>query len=327
MPSIKTIAQHAGVSTATVSRVLNNSPTVKEKNRVKVLNSMKALDYRPNLQARALRTRRSNNIIVLIPTIQNPFFVEILQGILEEAKKSSYSVIIGTIEGNLQHVDPYIAMLYSRQADGIIFLSTTFDRAILDKIDRQYPYVLCNELLPGTQAPCITIDNAKAGFDAASYLLGQGCREIAFVAGRTSSYSTAQRLLGYRQALETNGLIYLEDHVIYGSNADIRNASTVIQFMKKRPFDGFIVNSDVKAALVLKTLSEDASMPGRRPHIVAFDGTYLSEVTIPSLTTVSQPMHRIGKKAASLLLAHLRTGKPLAARTHVLPHQITVRGT
>lgn len=326
MSSIKELAKHAGVSTATVSRVLNHCETVKDANRQKVLNSVRELGYQMNIQARNLRTNRSNSIIALIPTIRNPLFVEMLDGLLSEAKRASYNVFVGTIEENIENVKPYVSMLFSRQADGIIFFSSTFNREILEGLKDQYPLVLCNEFIPGFEAPLVTIDNEQAGFDAAERLLSKGCRRLAFVAGHRTSPSTAQRIAGYQRALSVHRLAFEEKDILYGSNSDLRDPQIVRDFVACGAYDGFLVNSDLKAALVLNTLVEQLHVPVDQINLVSIDGTYLADITIPSMTTITQPMFEIGAMAAKMLIELLEK-RTLEEEVRVLPHRLTIRNT
>lgn len=327
MASVKEIARRAGVSTATVSRVLNNFDSVKEENRRRVLEAVDSMGYQVNVQARSLRTSKSGSIIALIPTIRNPLFAEMLNGLLTQAKKGGYNVFVGTIEGNLENVDQYISMLYSHQADGIVFFSSTFNAQILEKLEGHFPFVLCNESVAGIEAPLVSINNEQASYDAATYLLQKGCRNLAYIAGHTTSSSTAQRIAGYKRALEEYRLPFNERSIINGSNSDFRKTPILQEFITKGDYDGFIVNSDLKAAFVLNKLIEQLHIPPDQINLVSFDGTYLADITIPPMTTITQPMLDIGALAAKMLIQLLDGKTPLRKKTRILPHHLMIRKT
>ena len=325
MVSVKEIAKHAGVSTATVSRVLNESSTVKEKNRKMVLQSIDELGYQINIQARSFRTNRSGNVIAILPNISNPLFAGIVSGLNNRMKELGYHVYIGTIEDDLQNVKPYLSMLYSRQADGIIFISKTFNEEILSNLKGVYPVVLCNEgLIDNTDFPLISIDNQKAGFEATKYLCNRGCKRIAFVAGRTTSLSTQQRINGYKQALEESNIPVCESNIIYGANSDIKETNLIKAFVQRSLCDGFIVNSDIKAALVLKSLISDLNYNINNIRLISFDGSYLSTLILPEFTTITQPMYEIGTNVAEMMVKRLGGEE---VESIVMPYQLEIRDT
>lgn len=322
MVSVKELAKHAGVSTATVSRVLNNCDSVKESNRARVLQSIDELGYQMNVNARNLRIQKSKNLIALIPSIRNPLFAEIITGLSDKVKEHGYHMFLGTIEHNMQNVEPYINMLLAKQADGIIFISKTFDEELLRKLQGKFPIVLCNETQPGLDFPLVSIDNYQAGYDAVQYLYQQGCRSIAFVAGRTTSASTANRIRGYQQAMDENSLPYGEDDVIFGANSDIQETNLIKKFVEKKRYDGFVVNSDLKAALVMKSL---LALHERSYKMVSLDGTYICDIYEPAFTSITQPMYQIGTAAAGLMIDIL-SNKPHTSKI-ILPHSLTKRDT
>ncbi len=171
------------------------------------------------------------------------------------------------------------------------------------------------------------INNEQASYDAATYLLQKGCRNLAYIAGHTTSSSTAQRIAGYKRALEEYRLPFNERSIINGSNSDFRKTPILQEFITKGDYDGFIVNSDLKAAFVLNKLIEQLHIPPDQINLVSFDGTYLADITIPPMTTITQPMLDIGALAAKMLIQLLDGKTPLRKKTRILPHQLMIRKT
>lgn len=171
------------------------------------------------------------------------------------------------------------------------------------------------------------INNEQASYDAATYLLQKGCRNLAYIAGHTTSSSTAQRIAGYKRALEEYRLPFNERSIINGSNSDFRKTPILQEFITKGDYDGFIVNSDLKAAFVLNKLIEQLHIPPDQINLVSFDGTYLADITIPPMTTITQPMLDIGALAAKMLIQLLDGKTPLRKKTRILPHHLMIRKT
>jgi len=326
MLSMKEIAEKAGVSVATVSRVFNNSPLVKKESRDLVLKYLEESNYEMNFQARNLRMNKSNNIIVIIPTLRNPLFAEILDGINEKANLMNYNILIGSIEQNLEKVEPYLQMLKNRQAEGIIFVSKTFDEKIIKKVFTKYPVVLCNEKSATKKIPTVSIDNLKASYEATQYLIKEkACSKICFISGHKQSPSTYLRIKGFKKALTTYNLQFNEIDIIYGINSSLSEKEKIINLIKKGQYDGYLVNSDIKSAIVLKYLIEDMHQDINKINLISFDGSYLSELLTPSITSIVQPMNEIGVNAIDTLIAQIEEKE--FEQEIFLPYKLIIRNT
>lgn len=325
MASMKEIAVKAGVSVATVSRVFNGADNVSEKNREKVLRSLTEAGYHMNFQARNLRTSKTGRLIALVPTMRNPIFADLIEGMCEEAKKLNLSLLIASIEYDHHNAVKYTSMLEEHQADGIVFISKSFSDKILDSIRGRFPFVLCNEMQLDSDSPSISIDNYSAAYEATEYLIRSGCRHIGYISGHRSSPSTNMRVNGYRDALIKNGQSFSEGNIIFGMNSSLSEYPTIRAFLEKNDFDGFLVNSDIKAALTLRYLLEEQKMNPSDIHLVSFDGSYVSEMFVPSISSIIQPMREIGIAAIDCISAQIDKRKFKAHQT--IPYSFIKRST
>ena len=325
MPSMKEIARKAGVSVATVSRVFNSSPLVSEESRTKVLKCLDESGYHMNLQARSLRTNRANRIIALIPSMRNPIFAEIIGGMCDAAKSSGYSLILASIENDFGNASQYIEMLGDKQADGIIFISKSFRNEDIDAVRGHYPFVLCNEMLPDGNAPYISIDNYKAAVEATEYLVGCGCRKIGYISGQIESPSTHMRVSGFKDVLTRHDIPFSDDSMIFGTNSRLSEYPKIQNFIMKHDFDGFLVNSDIKAALAIKCLIEERGLAYSGIRLVSFDGSYASKLVVPAITSIIQPMAEIGKLAIENIIAQIEK-RDFSSET-IVPYKFEIRNT
>lgn len=328
MSSVKEVAKRAGVSSATVSRVLNNDPAVKPETRNKVLHIIRELNYKPNLMAKNLRKQSSKTIVMVLPTMANPFFAGIARGAQAAISESGYNVIIGTTEFDKLQLGTYINLLNTNLADGLILVSSNMPKEALLKLSKQHPVVLCNEYYDDLDIQSVSIDNRQAAYDAARELLARGCRNIGFVTGTRESSSLLGRMSGYRLALQEAGMAFNERLVVKAKS----NYEQVVEAVnsiaeKEKSLEGLIVNSDMLASYILKGIKEgDVRLPGRI-GLISFDGTFLSEVMNPALTTVAQPMYDLGYASVGLLLQKLRNRPETADKRLFLPHRLIVRET
>ena len=329
--TIEDVAEHAGVSIATVSRALHKPHVVSETTREKVQTAIAATGYTANVMARNLRLNRSGMILLLVPDIGNPFFSEILSGIERGASKAGYNVLIGDTQNEPEREATYAAYLRSNQADAMILLNGRLP-APLANTPRGIipPVVIACERIPGCNLPTVIIDNEKAAFSATKHLLDLGHSRIAHIAGPASNILTTDRVAGYRRALSSSG-IEANPSLIYSGDFSIESgisaARALLKDIKNRP-TAFFCASDGMAIGVIVAAKE---LGLRVPHdvsVVGFDDIHLAANYDPPLTTVRQPRRRLGEQAISLLLARLdKTGTiPEPAENPVIvPTELIIR--
>jgi DNA-binding LacI/PurR family transcriptional regulator len=325
MSTIKEVAKYCGFSVATVSRVLNDDPIVKPETREKVLAAIEALNYRPNLMAKNLRTQKSNSILVMIPTIANPFYAEILRGIEQGVKETEMNPIIGTVEFDPSHTDHFLALLDSNQADGVIFISSSITSERLAEVAKKHPAVMCNEYFDPMPVSYVAINNEEAAYEAACELAKMGCERVAYFSGARDSSSSIDRSRGVKRAKEENKCVEVD--IIRGDDDFHHLKDKICKVLSEKPnIDGLIMNSDINGTVAIRALVEMGLVPGKDVRIVSFDGTMISELTTPMLTCVKQPLFDLGYLAVRLLENQMKE-KDAPFERLILPHEFCIRET
>ncbi|CAG7656359.1 LacI family DNA-binding transcriptional regulator [Paenibacillus allorhizosphaerae] len=328
MSSVKEVAKRAGVSSATVSRVLNKDPAVKPETRNKVLQIIRELNYKPNLMAKNLRKQSSKTIVMVLPTMANPFFAGIARGAQAAISQSGYNVIIGTTEFDKLQLSTYVNLLNTNLADGLILVSSNMPKEALRQLAKQHPVVLCNEYYDDLDIQSVSINNRQAGYDATCELLGRGYRSIGYITGTRESSSLLGRMSGYREALQEAGIAF-NANLVAKAKSNYEQVIEVVNSIadKEKSIEGIIANSDMLASYILKGIKEgEIRLPGH-VGLISFDGTFLSEVMNPALSTVAQPMYDLGFSSVGLLLQKLRNKPETADKRLFLPHRLIVRET
>jgi DNA-binding LacI/PurR family transcriptional regulator len=257
MSSIKEVALKANVSVATVSRVLNNDPAVKPETKALVQQVIKEMNYRPNLLAKQLRKQASRTVVMVLPSLSNPYFSEIAKGAQAAAHEDKYNIIIGTIESKRWILDTYINMLETNLAEGIVFVSSSASKEVLESLIGRHQVVLCTEYYPGIDATCVTIDNRQAGYDAAKELISRGLSNIAYITGNQESSSVKARLEGYKDALREAGIPFNPEMVARAKNMYESVQEAVNGLIGKGcKIDGIITHSDLQASFILRGIKE-----------------------------------------------------------------------
>ena len=214
MVTIADVARYAGVSVATVSRVINGSDKVTEKTKEKIEKAIAEIGYRPNALGRNLRRMNTNTILVILPTIANSFFSKLVKGIEDTGRKKGYAVMLCTTEENPDSERMYLDLIRMCQADGAILLSSYLSDEELNQFGKAYPLVQCSEYRENVNLPYVSIDNVKAAYDSVSYLTALGHRKIALIS-ESNSYSSRLREIGYEKALKEASI--KERYIEYGN--------------------------------------------------------------------------------------------------------------
>jgi LacI family transcriptional regulator, galactose operon repressor len=326
MATIREVAESAGVSYATVSHVINNTRVVSQQTRERVLAAMAALNYRPNALARSLRQGKTNTIGLVLPDSANPFFAEISRGIEYEAFKQGYSVFLCNTELDTQRELFYVDVLSKKQVDGIIFVAAGDQADSLDFLVRQnMPVVMIDRDLPNVQVDVVLTDHERGGFLATSHLIELGHKRIACIAGPSSITPSAERITGYRRALEQANLPYDENLIIrgdYHAQSGMEITHSILK-MNPRPTAIFALN-DLMALGALRAAAEAGFSIPRDLAVVGYDDLELAQFTNPPLTTIAQPKKEIGAQAVTLLVDRIARKSRSPSRL-VLPPELVVR--
>ena len=330
MANIRDIAKLAGVSTATVSRTLATPEVVMPETRAKVEAAVRELDYRPNALASNLRKRRTQNIVVVVPYIHNPFFSGVVQGIEHVAHGHGHKVLLGESQNNQQRLDTYADMLESKEADGLILLGALLPTSIARAVDAgevpAVPIVMACEYFPGLRAPNVRIDNVAAAAAATEHLVQLGHKRVAMITGPSGNPLVKDRVKGYRLQMAKAGLTVPADYVARGdfSVESGYHAMQRLLALTHKPTAVFCANDEMAMGAI-----RAAREAGRRVpldlSVVGFDDIRFAEYFDPPLTTIRQPHREIGETAMRLILDVF--AKRNALTSVVLPHALVVRGS
>lgn len=300
--SIQKIAKLAGVSVATVSRVLNNSDTVKDKNRDKVLEAIKASNYQPNLLARQLRTARSSMVLVLVSDISNPFCAEIVKGIEEQAEQNGYRILLCNSGSDINRSRSSLQLLAGKMVDGVITMDAFTTLTELTQLIGNMPWVQCAEYADAGDISCVGIDDVHASRQLVAHLVASGRTRIALI-NHDLSYKYAQlRQQGYQQELEQRGLSW--QAVSYASDLSYNAGKRAMEALLNADTqpDAVFAVSDTLAAGAMAAIQAAGHQVPQDMAVAGFDGSELAEMISPPLTTIAQPSRDIGRTAFSLLL-------------------------
>jgi LacI family repressor for deo operon, udp, cdd, tsx, nupC, and nupG len=329
--SIKDVAELAGVSIATVSRCVNNPDKVTEKTRRKVQSAIRETGYSPNTLAQSFRRGRTNLVMVVLPSVGDPFFAAVMRGIRIAAKAKGFSVVIDETQLNTMTADEIGAMLVSSHTDGIILLASLspFGTDILSaNSNRRLPIVIgCEAVAPElADLPSVHIDNVSAAQEATNYLISKGHEKIAMVYGQQTSLLTKDRELGYREAMKIASLPIDDVWVVEGhlTLAGARNATRELLSLDNRPTAIFCATDEMAIGCIHAVKTAGLSVPDDI-SIIGFDDIRYAEVTDPPLTTISQPGEEIGERVMYRLCRRIEEGSSGNNAPELVPHKLVIR--
>lgn len=322
--SISAVAAHAGVSIATVSRVLNASKPVSAETRERVETAVAALGYRANALARSLMRGESRLLLVLVPDFANPFYSEIVKGVESVARRGGYGIVLSGTSDTVSRDSQSLDALYNRLADGVISLANFQQMQPLLQEIPDLPWVSCSEFVPDSGLPHASIDHQQAAIDAVQYLINRGRRRIALLGADESFLWARQRHAGYEQALRRAG-IELDPQLVRiarGTDYSFGMEAAGALLALESPPDALFAVSDTLAIGAIKAFRRAGRRVPDDIAVVGFDNIPLSQVFEPALTTIAQPMFELGAAAAELLLEQLAGGLP---QSRTLQHALVVR--
>lgn len=328
-PKIKDIAESVGVSAATVSRALTGTGLVAEPTLSRIIEAARALNYRPNVSARNLRTRRSMAVLLVVRDVGNPFYLDILKGVEATARAAGYSVLMGNTENDPDRETEYFDMLRDGHADGMILMTGKLPPkpGYLDDFPPNLPVVVALEVIENTGFPHIQIDNVAASREAVRHLIALGHRRIAHISGPVPEIMSLRRRDGYREAMAEAGLAIPAGYEPRGDYLlrTGQDACRGLFALPEPPTAIFVANDEMAFGAIheLRRLGRD--VPGD-VSVVGFDDLYLSEAFHPPLTTVNQPRADIGREAMTMLLGML-SGESVPQTPLMMPTRLCVRGS
>ncbi|MGP9016952.1 LacI family DNA-binding transcriptional regulator [Streptomyces sp. BR1] len=320
MAGIKDVAAEAGVSVATVSRVLNSHPSVSPEARSRVLAAVDALGYRPNAVARSLRTDQTRTLGLVISDVLNPYFTELARSVEQEARELGYSVIIGNADERPELQDHHIRTLLDRRIDGLLVSPTDGGSALMLEAARAgTPMVFVDRWIPGVDVPVVRADGRAAVRDLVAHLYGLGHRRLAIIAGPAATTTGSERVEAFRDALREHQLPLPDAYIGQGDfQADSGRRTTERFLALPEPPDVVFAADNLMALGALDAIRAHGL---RVPHdiaLAAFDDIPWFVHTDPPITAIAQPTDELGRAAVRALVDRIEGRAPesvtLAAR-------------
>ncbi|MFC4652162.1 catabolite control protein A [Lactococcus nasutitermitis] len=323
--TIYDVARVAGVSMATVSRVVNGNANVKEKTRKKVLDAIAELDYRPNAVARGLASKRTTTVGVVLPTITNPYFAAIARGVDDVASMYNYNVILANSDNNEEKEGKVIESLLSKQVDGIVFTGSSLHEDIRTQLKTARSAIVLAGMIDGDkELPSINIDYRAAALEATAQL-AKNNKKIAYILGSLENTENVERMVGYQESL-TNAGIEFDEGLVFEGNYDYENGKALADRLLAKGVTAAVVAIDTVAVGLLNALQAKGVKLPEDFEIIAGSNSSITEYSYPGLTSVNQPLYDLG--AVSMrLLTKLMLKEEVTETQLVLEHEIVQRGT
>ncbi|MBW8703272.1 HTH-type transcriptional repressor CytR [Streptomyces sp. MBT84] len=312
MASIKDVAAEAGVSVATVSRVLNDHPSVSADARTRVLAAVEALGYRPNAVARSLRTDQTRTLGLVISDVLNPYFTHLARSVEEEARALGYSVIIGNADERPDLQDHHVRTLLDRRIDGLLVSPTDGGSPLmLDAARSGTPMVFVDRWIAGVDVPVVRSDGRTAVHDLVAHLHGLGHRRLAIIAGPAATTTGRERVEAFRQALAAYGLPLPDSHIGQGDFQAESGRRAMERFLDlAEPPEAVFAADNLMALGALDAVRVRGLRVPDDIALAAFDDIPWFVHTDPPITAIAQPTGELGRAAVRALVDRIEGGPP-----------------
>lgn len=333
--TIKDIAKICGVGVSTVSRAINNHPDINPETKSMIMNVIEEYGYIPNNSARNLKRTEANSIAVLVKGISNPFFTKMIKIIEEEIKKRKYSSVLHHVEFTEDEVDVALELVKEKRLRGIIFLGGYFYHSAEKLAKLSVPFILSTiggapETLRENTYSSVSVDDEAESYKIVDCLIKLGHKKIAMLGADPLDESIGKlRLLGYKRALEANGMEYDERLIgLMDPNIEAYSLENGYKVMKRllesrADFTAIYAISDMLAIGGYKALADNGKKIPEDYSVVGFDGIELSEYITPTLSTLRQPIEEMAKETVKLLFQVLDGSKQHEHK--ILPGEIILR--
>lgn len=324
MATIQDIAKKAGVSVATVSRVLNDNHKVTEKTKKKVELAIQELNYQPSMLGRNLRTSKSRLMLVLIPSTSNPFYSEIIKGIQDTGIMNHYNILLCETDAKPERENIYLNMLKNKLADGMISMDPTINLDKLNKLAETHPVIFCSEYKEDGVIPYVSIDSEMAAYEAVKHLISTGNKKIALINSEEKFLYARLRKAGYERALREFNLPIKDEWIFHTEDLEFESGARGMRnllALADKPTAVFAV-SDTLAIGAMKALDMQHDQELNPIAIIGFDNISFSKMTNPTLSTIEQPMYKMGVCAAEMLMKRMMGEE---VESIILDHKLIVR--
>lgn len=327
--TIYDIAKALDISPATVSRGLKDHPGIRKDTKKRILEAAREMGYQHNTFARSLRIKRTNTIGVVIPRLNSYFMSTVIAGMEKVANLHGYNLIISQSQESAKKEIASVNTMFNSRVDGLM-VSLAYETENIDHFDsllkKDIPIIFFDRIVEHSKCTSITIDNVRAGFDATSHLLDQGCKRIVYIGGNLSRNVYTDRMNGYKQALSQRGIAFDPNLIIINNLSDQAGTEAAQQIlqMEHRP-DGIFAANDTSAVGCIGELKRAGIQIPEDIAVVGFNNDPIARVVEPNLTTINYPGLEMGEVAASTLINGLNKQPGANLNTLVLRHSLIIR--
>ncbi|MEC5142872.1 LacI family DNA-binding transcriptional regulator [Chitinophaga sp. 212800010-3] len=310
--TIRMLAEKLQLSTATISKALNNSHEISEETRQRVLALARELNYVPNLYAASLRKKSSRTIAVVIPEVADSFFAEAINGIESVAREKGYHVLIYLTHESADKEKTILKDFQSGRVDGVL-ISVTTETAMapqgLEQLSRGIPIVFFDRICEGVAAAQVTTNDTAAASKATDHLIAGGCKNIALLSPSRHLSISNKRAEGFRQAMAAHKYPVKESAIIYGTNDIAATVTRLKTALQRHHYDGLIATTEKLVTAVYQACDELQLHIPNDVQVIGFSNLSTARFLNPSLTTITQPAFDMGKTAATLLFKALKSNR------------------
>ncbi|MEN9685372.1 MAG: hypothetical protein RLZZ28_1158 [Bacteroidota bacterium] len=308
--TIYDIARQLNLSPATISRALKDHPAINKHTKKKIADLAAKLGYRSNNFASNLRQQKTNTIGVMVHELRSQFMTSVLAGIEKVTTEANYDLIIAHSSESAEKEAANALNLFHKRVDGVI-ASLSFDTENLQHFDafhkKGIPVIFFDRVFEDADSAKVIINNRKAGYDATSHLIDQGCKRIAHITANLKRNVYAERLKGYQQALAEHGIKFYEKYLIVDDLSEEGSIHSARKILAMKPMpDGIFITNDFCAAVCIQTLKEAGIRIPDDIAIVGFNNDAVSKIIDPKLSTINYPGQEIGEIVARNLINHLQ---------------------
>lgn len=327
MVTIEDVSQRAGVSRATVSRVISNNGYASERAKAVVLKAVNELEYVPNVMARALKTRRSATLALLIPEIINSFYTTLARGAEDVANENGFHLILGNTDEKPEKEKAYVELMVASQVDGVLIASTGRSaRPLKLLVERRVPVVLVDRVVDGFDADVVRGDNYNGAIILTKHLVDLGHREIALINGNANTSPAMDRLAGYREAMRCADIEVDPRNISFGTwFIEDAEARTQLLLDRAKSLTAIFGGNNFMAIGALRALRRRGIRVPEDIALVSFDDVEIAAEIDPFLTVMAQPAYSMGTLAMNLLLERIDGKFQGPPREVVLSPRLTTR--
>lgn len=323
--TIKDVADQAGVSVATASRVLSGHPSTSEEARASVNTAAARLGFRPNAQARSLRKTSTQTIGLVLPDVRNPFFADLAHAVEQRARDFRYLTLFGNANEDTEQQDRYFDIMLSQRVDGLIAAPQGDLRDLQAILDSRVPTVFVDRVIPGTTVPSVTPDNVTGIREAVRHLTGLGHRRIGYIAGPQSTSTGRERLAAFRDALAETSADNDGDLIFVGDFQSASGAAGARHLLGlRRPPTALLAADSLMSIGAIGVCNERGLAIGVDLAFVAYDDIEAFALLNPALTVIAHDVNAMGRLAVDLVTQVIARETPESV---ILPSRLIIRGS